>query len=102
MDDAGRHDLTIALATELETARLLMEDLAVQLCLDPVVFERHAEGLQRFDQLAQVIGEVAGVLRRGGSPHEAIGVVRLDAMRDRLLDNIGHGGKHHERTSAAG
>ena len=72
------------LADELDAARRLLEDLAVRLCLDPVVFERHAEPLQQFDQLAQVIGEVAGLLRSTASVPDAIGTIRLDAMRVRL------------------
>ena len=72
------------LAGELDAARRLLEDLAVQLCLDPIVFERHAAPLQQFDHLAQAIGEVAGVLRSAASAPHAINAIRLEAMRNRL------------------
>lgn len=76
--------LSDRLADELDAARRLLEDLAVQLCLDPIVFERHSAPLQQFDQLAQVIGEVAGLMRNTAPMPDAIGAIRLEAMRERL------------------
>lgn len=75
-----------ALADELDAARLMIEDLAVRLCLDPIVFERHPGPLQDFDRAAQVIGEVAAALRHGGSPAQAAAAVRLDTVRSRLTE----------------
>ena len=82
MDDA----FSIALAIELDEARHAIEQLAVRLCLDPVVFERHAGPLQDFDRATQVIGEVAAALRQGGPPALGAAAVRLDAVRVRLSE----------------
>ena len=84
MADRPATELGERLAGELDAARRTLEELALRLCLDPVVFERHAEPLQQFDQLGQVIGEVATILRTTASAPHAIGAVRLEAMRDRL------------------
>ena len=84
MGDRPWADLGERLADELDAARRLLEELAVQLCLDPIVFERHPAPLQRFDQLAQVIGEVAGALRSRGPLNDTIDAIRLEAMRGRL------------------
>ncbi|MFS0773508.1 hypothetical protein [Sphingomonas sp. 1P08PE] len=73
-----------ALAGELEAVKASLEDAAVSLCLDPAVFTRHAEPLQCFDRLAQVIAEVAALLRHHADPAAALGTVRLDALRERL------------------
>lgn len=84
MDDRPWAGLGERLADELDGARRLLEELAVRLCLDPVVYERHPAPLQGFDQLAQVIGEIATVLRAGDTPGAAIDAIRLEAMRARL------------------
>ncbi len=76
--------LAQALADELDRARRTLEEFAMQLCLDPVVFARHPGPLQQFDGVAQSIGEVATFLRHEGHPAVAIDAVRLEVMRDRL------------------
>lgn len=84
MGNALPLDLGVRLAAELDAARMQLETLAVDLCLDPVVFSRHGATLQQFDQLAQVIGEAAGLLRQRETAHDAIAAVRLETMRVRL------------------
>lgn len=74
-----------ALAMELDAVKTALEEAAVSLCLDPAVFERHAEPLQCFDRLAQVIAEVAAVLRSTAAPDVALAGVRLDVVRERLV-----------------
>jgi len=78
--DAFHH----ALAGELDAVKASLEEAAVSLCLDPAVFINHAEPLQCFDRLAQVIAEVAALLRHRADPAAALGTVRLDALRERL------------------
>ncbi len=81
-----------ALAAELDAVKASLEEAAVSLCLDPAVFERHAEPLQCFDRLSQVIAEVATLLRHRATPDAALGRVRLDALRERLTLACGMGG----------
>ncbi|MDP1027267.1 hypothetical protein Q5H91_08590 [Sphingomonas sp. KR1UV-12] len=77
-----------ALAGELEAVKASLEEAAVSLCLDPAVFARHAEPLQCFDRLAQVIAEVATLLRSRAEPEVAMGAIRLDALRERLTARV--------------
>lgn len=84
MGEAASPNLKDGLADELDGVRHTLEHLAMQLCLDPVVFGRHAGPLQHFDHLAQVIGEVASVLRHRETAPDAIAAVRLDTLRARL------------------
>ena len=73
-----------ALADELHDTRRTLEELAMELCMDSVVFDRHADRLQQFDRLAQVIGEIATVLSHRGPTATAVTGIRLDGLRDRL------------------
>jgi hypothetical protein len=86
VDDDRSPALDARLAGELDGVRGAIEDLAVRLCLDPVVFERHGATLQQFDHLAQIVGEVATVLRREGPDGDALAAIRLTTMRDRLAN----------------
>lgn len=79
MDDLGER-----LATELDHAGGLLEDLGVTLCLDSVVFDRHAEALQRFDLVTQMVREVARALRTCRDGADLAAVVRLDNMIARM------------------
>ncbi len=80
-DPAPFHD---ALASELDAVKTSLEEAAVSLCLDPAIFTRHAEPLQCFDRLSQVIAEVAGLLRSRAAPEVALTGIRLEELRDRL------------------
>lgn len=84
MGDGCAQALTEKLAAELNYAGVQLETLALQLCLDPVVFDRHAATLQQFDHLSQILGEVVRLLRCPGSQQEALATLRLDAMRGRM------------------
>ncbi|WP_267382430.1 MULTISPECIES: hypothetical protein [unclassified Sphingomonas] len=81
-------DIDARLARELHAAKLAIEDLAVELCSDPVVFKHHNVALQRFDYLAQIIGEVAHVLNSRQSCTGVSHAIRLEAMLGRLEDDL--------------
>lgn len=77
-------DMGERFAAELDRVARLIEELGVTLCLDPVVFERHPGPLQRFDEVVQIITEIAGSLRSTGTPQEVIAAIRLEAMSIRM------------------
>ncbi|GGB21085.1 hypothetical protein GCM10011380_08370 [Sphingomonas metalli] len=85
MADPAPLSLHGALAAELEAVRRELEATALRLCLDPVVFLKHADALQGFDRLAQTIAEAAGVLRSEADPDTTLAAIRLEAMRARLV-----------------
>lgn len=84
MDKPPLPDLDEGLACELVDAKRRIEELAVTLCLDPVMCERHPNALQQFDGLAQIVGEVAQILRERHSVHDVMKTIRLEAMLGRL------------------
>ncbi len=84
MAEAGATPIGQALAAELDAVKLELESAAVSLCMDPAVFAGHADALQCFDRLAQVIAEVATLMRHAGPPEAALDGIRLEALRVRL------------------
>ena len=84
MADGNHPDLGEGLARELEGIKCRIEDIALGLCLDSAVFQRHAASLQGFDEISQIVGEVARVLRERNSPQDVVKTLRLEAMVKRL------------------
>ena len=76
--------LHAAMAAELDRVKAGLEQAAIVLCLDSDVVSRHAEALQCFDRLAQVVSEIADLLRSPADPELALGAIRLEALRNRL------------------
>ncbi len=84
MAEPGLTPIRQALAAELDAVKLELENAAVGLCMDPAVYAGHADALQCFDRLAQIIAEVATLMRHAGPPESALADIRLEALRTRL------------------
>lgn len=72
------------LADELDRAGVSLETSAAALCSDPAIAAGHMASLQCFDQVTQVLGEIAGVLRRRVAGEDPLTAIRLDALRARM------------------
>lgn len=80
------------MANEWREMRHQLENLAASLCTDAAFAERHVESLQLFDALAQQADESAVLLDRlsgGMHSNEALSLVRLDMMQQRLGAALG-------------
>jgi len=53
----------IRLAEEIEYIRRMLDALGGKLAADPIVLQRHAQTMQSFDLIAQMLGHVAGVIQ---------------------------------------
>jgi hypothetical protein len=72
------------LAEELEYVRRLVEIMGDQLANDAAVLHRHAETMQGFDRVSQILGHCAKIIATAdkGAAAERIG---MQEMRSRLL-----------------
>lgn len=71
------------LAEELDYARRLLEMLGEQLAGDPIILHRHAQTMQGFDRIGQIIGHVATVVQ-SQDKLSAIERIGMQEMRSRL------------------
>lgn len=76
-----------AIAVELEATRECLEQLGMTLCLDPELVQAHLPSLQKLDELGQRQFCLAQVLR-AADMRTAIAQIPLDALRDRMAENI--------------
>jgi len=78
------HELDSRIAEEMDHARRLLEDVGDELSDDPVLLQRHADLLQRFDIACQIIGHLGAVV---GAPDRmaAIEGVTMLELKSRLL-----------------
>lgn len=87
------YPLCTAIANELCDMRHQLEALAERLCLDEHFCTRHIESLQLFDALTQQSEESALLLVRlseGMKAQEAISLIRLGKLQNRLNDALAH------------
>ena len=80
------------MANEWREMRHHLEHLAASLCVDEQFAARYIESLQLFDALAQQADESAVMLDRlseGMCSSDALSLVRLDMMQQRLRDALG-------------
>jgi len=80
------------MANEWREMRHQLEQLASSLCTDEEFASRHVESLQLFDALAQQADESAVLLDRlsgGMHSNDALELVRLDMLQNRLHEAIG-------------
>jgi hypothetical protein len=87
VDESNLSNIDARLAQELDDAKAGIEELALTLCIDPMMAQRHSASLQQFDYLAQIIGEVSNVLRERHVSPLSLQTIRLDAMLSRVCDN---------------
>lgn len=73
----------LRLAEELDYARRLLEMLGDQLANDPIILHRHAQTMQGFDRIGQIIGHVATVFQ-AQDKWAAIDRIGMQEMRSRL------------------
>lgn len=71
------------IADELDRVRLVLEEMGVQLCADPMVVRSHLAALQQIDELCQRHENLARILRADDMAVEAAGVT-LESLRLRL------------------
>lgn len=86
------YPLCAAMANEWREMRHHLEHLAAMLCVDEAFAKRHIDSLQLFDALAQQADESAVMLDRlseGMCASEALALVRLGLMQQRLSDALG-------------
>jgi hypothetical protein len=86
------YPLCTAMANEWREMRHHLEHLAARLCADDHFAARHIDSLQLFDALAQQADESAVMLDRlseGMCSSDALSLVRLDLMQQRLRDALG-------------
>ncbi len=79
------------MASEWREMRHHLEALAARLCVDEDFAARHVDSLQLFDALAQQADESAVLLDRlsgGMHSNDALDLVRLDIMQQRLRDHL--------------
>jgi hypothetical protein len=87
------YPLCTAISNELRDMRHQLEALAEGLCMDPDFCSRHIDKLQLFDALTQQADESALLLDRlsgGMVSHEAIALIRLGKLQQRLNDALAH------------
>lgn len=87
------YPLCTAIANELHDMRDQLSALAERLCLDEQFCARHIASLQLFDALMQQSDESALLLQRlsdGMKSQEAISLIRLGQLQDRLNDALAH------------
>lgn len=80
----GADELDSRIAEEIDHARRLLEDVGDELTDDPVLLQRHADALQRFDIACQIISHLGAVI---GAPDRmaAIEGVTMLELKSRLL-----------------
>ncbi|MBP6030892.1 MAG: hypothetical protein KA533_05630 [Sphingobium sp.] len=86
------YPLCTAMANEWREMRHHLEHLAASLCADEHFAARHIDRLQLFDALAQQADESAAMLDRlseGMCSTDALGLVRLDLLQQRLRQVLG-------------
>lgn len=86
--------LCAALAGEMREIGAIVGALEQIVVSDEAFALAHVEALQQFDLVVQSAEETARVLERmgrGASHEEAVGLVRLEAIRARLGAAAGHG-----------
>lgn len=84
--------LHAAVAAEMRHVRADLELMAEMFVADAHFVENYLEQLQAFDALIQHTDENAALLDRlgaGAAPHEAVSLVRLEAVQDRLRAALG-------------
>lgn len=81
-------DLILALvASELDSIRGSLEDVAASFCSDIRIVQMHGELLQSIDELAQRHENIARLLRT--RPMEgAIDMITLESLRNRMLNGV--------------
>jgi uncharacterized protein (DUF849 family) len=87
------YPLCTAMANELHDLRHQLEALAERLCTDEHFCANHIESLQLFDALTQHSEESALLLERlsnGMRSYEAIALIRLGKLQDRLAEALAH------------
>jgi uncharacterized protein (DUF1810 family) len=85
------YPLCTAIANEMRDMRHQIEELAARLCMDEQFALRHVESLQLFDAVTQQTEESALLLDRlsdGMKTNEALSLVRLGKLQDRLRDAL--------------
>jgi hypothetical protein len=89
------YPLCTAMANEWREMRHHLEELAARLCVDAEFAARHVDSLQLFDALAQQADESAMLLDRlsgGMHSNEALSLVRLDMLQQRLGEQLHESG----------
>lgn len=75
------------IASELDSIRGALEEVAAQFCSDIRIVQTHGELLQSIDELAQRHENIARLLRT--RPMEgAIDAITLESLRNRMLDGV--------------
>lgn len=89
------YPLCSAISHELRDLRDQLEKLAARLCMDDDFARRHVECLQLFDAITQQTEESALLLDRlsdGMQSAEAVSLVRLGLLQERLAQALGPSG----------
>lgn len=71
------------LAEEIQYIRRLVENMGDEFSSDPIVLQRHAQSLQGFDLVAQLLGHVANIVK-AADKDAAVGQVGMTDLKGRL------------------
>jgi hypothetical protein len=71
------------IADELDRIRVVLEDMGVELCSNPLIVRSHLDALQTIDELCQRNENLARTLRAGDMVSEAASIT-LESLRTRL------------------